>query len=175
MKPIPLIFAIVSCGALSMRLAFAGEPTRVPANSGLAVKHLAGDRTAGEMQDRRAAGKKGQTGTIHANFSQPGHPSKINSPSASVEGQPKRSAAIISHQPASNKIAAVPGNELMMNKTSSHGENLAGSPLGNGFALPSPGMVRGRAAKPDLLGGLAASSAKTSAAAINGSAMKRKP
>jgi len=175
MKPIPLIFAIVLSDMLSVGLGFAGEPSQHPANQGFAEKRPGSGHPPGELIGHQAAGKSVPPGVNQAHFGEPSRASRINGSSVSIEGHTKHSAANNLHPPASNKTTAIPANGLMMNKSGSHREHLAGLSFGNGFALPSPGMVRGRAAKSDLLGGLAASSAKTSAGAINGSTMKRKP
>jgi hypothetical protein len=87
----------------------------------------------------------------------------------------KRTSANDLHQPGLNKAATPAKDGLIMNKTGNPREQLARLPLGTRPATPLPGVVRGRVAATASIGGLAASSAKTSAAVINGTGMKPKP
>jgi hypothetical protein len=64
---------------------------------------------------------------------------------------------------------------LMMNTPGNHRDQPARLPMGSGTTAPLPGVVLGRGAAAASIGGLAPSSAKSSAAAINGTGMGRKP
>jgi hypothetical protein len=78
-------------------------------------------------------------------------------------------------QPGLSKPATATRNGLMMNTQGKHREQPARVPVGSGSSAPLPGVVRGRGATAAGIGGLAPSSARSSAAVINGTGMARKP
>ena len=89
--------------------------------------------------------------------------------------QTKRTSANEPHQSALKKAATAANDGWMMKKLGDHHEQLGGSPVGSATTAPRSGVFRSRSATAAALGGLTVSSAKNSAAALDGKAMKRKP
>jgi len=79
------------------------------------------------------------------------------------------------HQPALNRPSTVVKGGLVLNTIGNHREQPARLPPGGGTTALVPAVVPGRSATTAIIGGLAASSAKSSTAVIDGSGMKRKP
>jgi len=163
MKTPRLFFMIVGFGALTLGLGFAGEPSKQPAEQDSHENHTAGARPAG-----RAQGKRDQVDRTHSQF--------IRSSQASpISTQTKRTSGNEVHQSVLKKPATAANEGLMANKTGNHLEQLAKVPVGSGSTALLPGVVHGRSANAAVIGGMTPSSAKHSAAAVDGAGIKRKP
>ncbi len=79
------------------------------------------------------------------------------------------------HQPELKKTAKPAKEELLKSKTENHPEQLAKLAADKGVTLPTSGNVRSRSTSTAVVGGAAAGNSKQSAAAVNGSDLKRKP
>jgi hypothetical protein len=147
MKTARFLSTLAGFGALTLGLSLAGEPSGQPSAKGPS---------------------KDQVADIHQ---APGQQRGDNT-------QTKRASVSGLHQPGLNQPVTAAKAGAMMNKTGNPREQLARPPLGTGTTGTTtslPGVVHGRGAATASLGGLVPSSAKSSAAVINGTGMKPKP
>jgi hypothetical protein len=170
MKTARFLFTIVGFGALTLGLSYAGEPSSHSSEQNPRENHTASARPAGRRQgngdqmDRKPS-------LLHNN----GHALERSSQAGPLHTQINRTLGNELHQPGLKKAATAATGGLMMNKIENHHQQLARLPVGGGTTAPWPGVVRSRSATLAAIGGLTASSAKNSAAALNGAAIKRKP
>lgn len=170
------LFAALGLGALAPGRGFAGEPSHQPAPSGFYEHHPAGDRLAGPGSGHSGRDDFGRVGPKSSKFNQAGPASPKAGPAGALR-LPTSRATVTEVRPAASGKAATtaPKFGLMANGTVTHHEQPAGLTLSRGgAAVLSPGPVRRQGTTEVSLGGLAIPSAKTSAAMINGTAMKRK-
>jgi len=160
MKTARFLFALIGSGALTPGVGFAGEPSSQPSEHYPHQEHATSVRPAGR---------------VHGIGDQMDRNSKKNSRAVPINNQSKRAPVKELHQPGLNKTVPAAKGGLMMNKTRNNHEQPARLPVGRGTTAPLPGVVPARSATVAAIGGLAASSAKHSAAALNGAAIKRKP
>jgi hypothetical protein len=157
MKTTSLLLIIVGAGALTLGLGYAGEPSAPHENQ------TTNDRSAGTVR-----------GQIQE------HPKQVQkSHEGSVEkrdnfGQTKRASVNDLQQPGWKRAATFANDGLMMNKMEAHREEVARLPVDGGTTALATGVARSRSATTASVGGLAASSARNSAAAINGTGMNRR-
>jgi hypothetical protein len=152
---------IVGAGALTLGMSFADEPAKRPTGQEPSENHTTGsDRPAeparGHIQDHPKQVVKSHEDTRD----------RIQAKHASVNDI---------EQPALKRAAPAASHELMMNKIENRPETQARLPAGGGTAALAPGAVRSRSATETGIGGLATSTAKSSAAAINGTGMTHRP
>jgi hypothetical protein len=157
-----LLIAVIGLGALTFGLRAAGDPPRQSSDQDAREPHSI---SVHPVQPRQG----GATQAIrpHSLFNGAGRvPEKIN-PAGPLHLQPKNAPNIQFHPQVlkKNSTAAKPG--WLMSKAANHYEPSSKLPVG--------GVMHGRSPATDALGGLTANTAKKSAAALDGSAMKRKP
>ena len=178
MKTARFLFTIAGFGALTLGLGYAAEPSRQPSEQDVHQIHATGDHPAGPVHGKQTPSK---TDPASRKLSQPkaeGRASTKRRQAGPIRLQPKSAPANALPPPALKTAAPAPkaGSGMggsMVNKAGN--QPLAKLPGVGGTTAPSPGAVRGRSATAAVLGGLAASGAKNSAAVINGTAMKSKP
>ena len=205
MKTTRFLFTIVGFGALTLGLSFAGEPSIQPSAPSPTENHATSDRPADQAQGSPGRGKSDQTDGTHSKSkddsraseqsSQAGPISKAMATHRPNQGRPKKGAnrqedpsgqrvndtqtkqPSVSnlHQPGLNQAATAARDGLRMNTIGSQRQPPARLPVVSATTAPLPCTVRGRGAASATIGGLAASSARSSTAAINGAAIKPKP
>jgi hypothetical protein len=169
MKTRRFLFVVLGFGALTLRLSFADEPAKAspqhdPHDKNTMPVHPAGPpRITGDRTDRK-----------HFLLNAVGHDSNWNSQPRSVPGLTKRTTANGFRPPVLKKPATA-ANQPLLNKPATYSMPPARLLEGREIAAPFPHGVPGRAATAATLGGLTASSAKNSTAALNGTTLKRKP
>jgi hypothetical protein len=169
MKTARFLLTIIASGSLALGLVYAGEPSSQSSERNPREKHATGVRPADPVH-----GNKDQMDRRSSKGNNDGRASGKSVQFGSMNTQTKHTSENELHQSGLKKAAAA-NDGLMMNKTGNHRDPLARLPVGSGITAPLPGAVRGRSDTEAVLGGLAASSAKNSAAALNGAAIKRKP
>jgi hypothetical protein len=205
MKTARFLLVMAGFGALTLGRSFAGEPSGQSAGSRPSENHTAIDRAAGQGLGNPTRGKGDETDGKRSEFQGDGHVSKKSSqagltqkatpthrPSQDRPGQAansrqdpgerrvgnartQRPEVNDLHQPGSKKGVTAAGDGLMMHTTATHRPQLAKLPVGSGTTAPLSGVVRSQGAAAARIGGAASSSAKNSAAAINGTGMGHKP
>ena len=204
MKTTRFLFASAGFGVLTLGLSLAGEPSSPPAQgppeAQAASKPFAcqtqsnpardnRDHTDGTQskpkEDSHASGKDSQAGPTRK--AMPTHRPGQDRPKQAAIGRedPGRQRVNNTHTqrtsandlppPGLNKPATAAKDGLRLNTMGSQRQQPATLPVGSSTTAPLPGIVRGRGAAPATIGGLAASSARSSTAAINGAAIKPKP
>jgi hypothetical protein len=158
MKKARFLLVVIGLGAATLGTGYAGQPPKLPAEHDRRANQPAREHPAGPSQGLRAP--------LEQSLLKSTQPAPLKTP---VKRSPPREMA----QPALKKAA--PGGGTIMNKTETHHEQPAKSPGSGGTAVLGPGMNRGPGASPAFLGGLAAATARRSASALDGTAMKRKP
>jgi hypothetical protein len=165
MKTARLLFAIVGFGAVTLVLGYAGEPSTQPPAQATYENHTTSDR-----RDDRAQGHEQH----HAKPVAKNH--KEFGGKRGDGARTERESANDHQQPGLKRAVTGAANDgWMMNKMENRREELARLPVGGGTPALAPGAVRGRSATAAVIGGLVASTAKNSAAVINGTGMNRRP
>jgi hypothetical protein len=205
MKTRRFLFAIIGFGSLTLGLSLADEASRQPPGQAPSENHTTSDTPADQVHgyaardskarpdgkpaeskaDRHVSEQSSHPGStskaIPGNRSNPDHPKPvaINHEDPRNEGgnhvHTQRTPANELQRPGSSKGATVVKAGSMMNTLGHHRDQPARLPVGSGATAPLPGVVRGRGAGTASVGGLAPSSAKSSAAGINGTGMGRRP
>jgi hypothetical protein len=160
MKTARFLFTIIGLGALTLGVSHAGEPS---------------SQSSGEDPHKNHATSVRPADPVHGNKDQMDRTSKKSSQALPINNQSKRAPVNEVHQTGLKKAATAANEGLMMNKIRNNHEQRARLPVGSGTTAPLPGAVHARSATVAVIGGLAASSGKHSAAVVNGAAMKRKP
>jgi hypothetical protein len=189
MKTTYFLLAVVSLGALTFGIAFADPPSNQPSGQSSNQNHPNSDYPAKATHDNqvpstgnqsdehgnRTLANKDQTDEKHSPSNADSHTHEKISQAGPTKTPPKHPSANNSSQPtpALNKAAAVAKNGLPVNKPASVSVQQIKPPVGGGTAVPGPNIFRKQAGPTASLGGLAASSIKTSTAGINGTGMKR--
>jgi hypothetical protein len=154
MKTARFLFTMAGFGALTVGLGLAGESSR-------------------QEPDQKKA--------IPAQHHNPDRPEPVpNRQEDSAEKRvdyPKTKRASVNdpHQPGLTKAATAAKKGSTMNKTGSASEPFPRLPIGRGTTALSTVVIRGRDPAPAIIGGLAPSGSKNSAAVINGTGIRRKP
>jgi hypothetical protein len=197
MKMARFLFTTVGFGALTLGLSLAGEPSKQTSGQAPSEDQAASRRPAGQAQGNQARDNREQTdGTPSKSKadSRAFEQSRLAGPTKKAmpiqrpgQDRPKQAAngheapgnqrvvdthirrtpANDLHQPGLSKTATVAKDGLMISTRGNH--------LGGGTTAPLPGVVRGQGPAPASIGGVAASGARSSTAAINGTGMKPKP
>jgi hypothetical protein len=205
MKTARFLFTMVGFGALTLGLGFAGESSRQPVGQGPSENQTASDHHGDQEPGNRGHGNRDLADEKHSNSNDNRHVSQKSSQAGPIKeaipthrddqdrpkqvtnsqhdsgekrvdnAQTKRASVNDPHQPGLNQPVIAAKDGWMMNKTGKPREPLARLPVGGGATALSPVVVHGRVPAPVIIGGLAASSAKNSAAVINGTGMRRKP
>jgi hypothetical protein len=205
MKTPRFLFTIIGFGSLTLGLSLAGEPSRQPAGQEPSENHTTSDRPAEQVQGKGAHDKRDQPDGKPSNSKAESHASEQSRQPGSASkalprnrlGQDHAKQDAIRHEDARNQrvdhthTQHTPANDLqrpgaskaataakagsMINALGNHRDQPARLPVGSGATAPLPGVVRGRGAGTASVGGLAPSSAKSSAAGINGTGMGRRP
>jgi hypothetical protein len=170
MKKRRFLFVGFSFGALTLRLCSADEPSKAPPQPHAYDKH---NINAHSAEPPHVNGD--QIAQKHFLLNGVGHDSNGSSRAASTHSPTKSTTSNEFHPSPLKKTAPAANQPFVMNKTATYQTPPARSPEGREIAAPFPRAVPGRAATAASLGGLAASSAKNSAAALNGTAMKHTP
>jgi hypothetical protein len=160
MKTARFLFTMVGFGALTLGVGFAAEPSSPPSERVPRENHASSVRSVGPGHGSRDHMERNS-----ARSSQPGP----------LHTQTKRALGNGLHQPGLKRAATAANGGWMMNKIEHHHEQPAKLPGGSGTTAPWPGVTRSRSAAAAVIGGLTASSAKNSAAALDGTAIRRKP
>jgi hypothetical protein len=159
MKTARFFLMIVGSGALMLGLGYAGEPSAPATHENHTTSDRPADQEHGHVQDR------------------PKQLMKSHEDSGGMQGDhtwTKRASVNDLQQSGLKRAAAGANDGLVMNKMETRREEIARLPVGGGTTALAPGVVRGRSATAAGIGGLAASTAKNSAAAINGTGMNRR-
>jgi len=200
-----LLFTIIGFGALTLGLSSAGEPPRQASGPGPSGDQATSNRLAGQVHGNQARDHGEQTDGKRSNSKNDSHPPEQSSQAGPTrkalptnrqgqdrpkqatnsrqepsgqrvdKTQSKRPSATALHQPGLNQTAAAAKDGVAMNPIGTHREQLARLPVGSGTTPPSHSVVRGQSAAAASIGGPAPSSAKYSAAVINGTGMGRRP
>lgn len=150
---------MIGFGAFTLGVGLAAEPSRQSSERMSRENHPTGVRSAGPVRGSREQ--------MEPNFAK-------SSPAGPIKAQSKRTPLHELAQPRLKKAASAANGGGMMNKMENHHEPLAKLPGIGGTKALGPGLNRSRSAAPAVLGGLT-TSGKNSTAALNGTAMKRKP
>jgi hypothetical protein len=171
MKTARILFTIAGFGAFTFGLCYAAEPSQPPAEQDSRQIHATGNRPANRIHDSRT-----QADPKPAPLNHNSRASERSSPAGPIHTRTKHPSGNDLHQPGLKKAAPAANGGLMMSKTGNHCEQPAKLALGSGRTASLPGGVRTRSAAAAAIGGMAAASAKHSAAALNGADfMKPKP
>jgi hypothetical protein len=149
---------------LRLAVSYADEPSGQPRHENHAAIHHSAD----PVRDKLAPSFATHSQSMNDGFAS----KKIGQPRP-ANFEPKHTPANDSHQTDLNKTAAL-NQGLLATKSGTPNEQLARLPAGAPFTAPSSGDARIRNANAASFGGLAHSSAKNSAAALNGTGIKRK-
>jgi hypothetical protein len=158
MKTARYLLTIVGAGALTLGVGYAGEPSAKAAHE----DHTASDRPA-ELMDGHAQERPKQVVKSH----------EVSGKKLGETIRTKHTSVNEPSQPALNRTAPIANHELTMNKIETRHEDVPKAPMGGGTAALAPGVVHERSATTAGVGGLRASSAKTSAAVLNGTTINR--
>jgi hypothetical protein len=156
-----LVFGV---GVLSLGRSFAGESERDARD-----KHTTSVHTAQPAQNKAV-----QANRTHSLSDGNAHAVARSSPPNVSNLQPERAAPTKIHKPASKSAPAAASHRTTVNKLASHHEQPAQLPVRSETGPAVSGIGRGRSTTAGSVGGLMASSAKSSTAALDGAAMKRK-
>jgi hypothetical protein len=159
MKTTRLLFTIIGFGALTLGLGFADEPPKQLSKP---------EARENPASVRPAVPKRSQV-------NDDGHAPEKSSHAVPINPQHKSTPVNELHQPALRKTAISPNDGLLANKAANHLEQPAKLPVGSGTTAPRPGVVRSRSVTAAVIGGPTPSNTKHSAAAIDGTAIQRKP
>jgi hypothetical protein len=160
-----ILFTIVGLGALTLGLCYAGESSKLPAEQGPHKSHA----TSVHPADRDQMDRK------HSLSNSNGHGAERSGRTAPIYTQTKRASGNELHQPGLKKAATAANGGLMINRTGNQHGQPARLPGGSGAAASGTGVVRSRKAGAAGIGGITTSSARNSAAVLNGTGIKRKP
>jgi len=175
MKTTCFLFAVAGFGALTLGFSSADEPSGQPSGQGSHQNHNTGDHTANSLHDSQTSGNKDQTDVNHP-------PSDANRPISEKVGQTGPTKTPSQHPPANNpshqtsllnKNNSIAKDGSLINKPGSNSAQFTRPPVGGGTTALWPDLVRKQPGPTASLGGLTASSIKTSTAGINGTGMKR--
>ena len=175
MKTAHFLFAVVGFGALTLGFSLADPPSNQPSGQESSENHPNSDHPANPAPNNQTSGTGDQTDEKHS-------PSNANSPTPEKIGQagptktppnPPSTKNPSRPPPPLNNISAIAKTGLPVNKPGSTGAPMTKPPVSGGTTALSPNIVRKPAGATASLGGLAASSVKTSTAGINGTGMKR--
>jgi hypothetical protein len=199
------LFTIIGFGSLTLGLSLAGEPSRQPSGQEPSENHTTSGRPADQAQGNGARDNRDQPDGKPSNSNAESHASEQSRQPGSASmaiprnrlGQDHAKQVAIRHEdarnqrvdrshtqrtpandlqrPGANKAATVAKAGSMLNPLGNHRDQPARLPMGSGTIAPLPGVVRSRGAGTASVGGLAPSSAKSSAAVINGTGMGRRP
>jgi hypothetical protein len=177
MKTASFLFAVVGLGALSLGLGFADPPSAQTSGQESNPNHAGGDHPA-PTHGNQTSGDKDQTDIRHSPSDADNHtPGKV-SQAGSTQTPLKRPLVNNLSQPAPGLIKTTPAvakGGSPVNKPWSTSAQFARPPVGGGTVALGPGIAGKPAGVTANLGGLSASSVKTSTAGINGTGMKRTP
>jgi hypothetical protein len=169
MQTMRFLFTILAIGSFAPGLSRAGEPPGQASEEDSHENHPPSIRLAGKMD-----ANKDHADQPRFNLDDEDRASETSRETGSINGQIKRAPLYEMCQPWLKRAAPAAKAGLMMNLPGNHPQPPARLPVGNGTSLPWPGPVRGRGAAAAVIGGAAASSAKTPAA-LNGAGIKRMP
>jgi hypothetical protein len=197
MKTTRFLFTSAGFGVLTLGLSFAGEPSgpppRGPSEGQAASKPPAGQAQGNPARDHRSypdgthskSKEDSQAGPTRKTM--PAHRPGPNRPKQAAIGREEPGRQRADNPPAQrtpanglpppglSKPATAAKDGLRLNPMGNQRQPPARLPVGSATTALLPGIVRGRGAAPATIGGLTASSARSSTAAINGAAMKRRP
>jgi hypothetical protein len=186
------LFAVVGFGALALGLSFAGEPSRQLTGKEPSENHTTSDRPADRVHPIQGRANGDQTHGKHSVLHQSGLNKAATATTAGLmmnkTGSPREQLASL---PVGGGTTAPTLARIIHSPTAGSGDpayrigdfiavgrvplRAAVSAFQSVYEIPGPGVVRGRGTAAPIIGGLATSSAKCSAAVINGTGMKRKP
>ena len=170
MRTMRFLFVVLSFGALSLRLSIADEPATAAPQSALRDKSAATihptdtSRINIDRMDREHLLLHG----VGLNWNWSRQP-------RSIPGLTESTAAYESHRPAVKKAITAANQPFIVNKPTTYKAPPDKLPAGRETVPPLARVVPRRTAGVASLGGLNASTTKNSAAALNGTALKRKP
>jgi hypothetical protein len=170
MKTNRFLLTVIGSGVLTLGLGFAGQPPSQPSEQYPHEKHAASVHPAARRHGNTTA-----TDQKHAHFNSGGQTSERSGLAGSWNTRSQNTPANPLHPPALKQAATAANAGLLRNRLGNHREAPGRLPAGKGTTAPLAGSVRGRGAAMAAIGGAAVSSAKNSAAAINGTGIKRKP
>jgi hypothetical protein len=175
MKTIRFLFAVAGFGALTLGITFADPSASQPSGQESNENHTISDHPVDAGRDNQTLGDKDQTDKKNSPSNANNHTPEKVSQAGPTKTPPKHPSANNSSQPASalNKTPAVAKTGLPINKPASISALLNKPPTGGGTAAPGAHMFRKQTGPTASLGGLTASSIKTSTAGINGTEMQR--
>jgi hypothetical protein len=165
MKTACILLTTVAFGSLTLVLCYAGEPSKLPAEREPDKNHATSVRPANRDQVERK----------HSPSNDSGHATERSSLAAPIHTQIKRPPGNELHQPGLKKAGTGANAGWMNNRTGNHHEQPARLAVGSGGTELLPGVVRSGNAGAMTIGGVTTFSAKRSAAALNGTTIKRKP
>jgi hypothetical protein len=173
MKITPFLLAVVSVCALTVRPAFAAEPSGEASKSESRENQKNGAHSVDSTHGSLLPGKKVPL-VGNRSLSQVNASKKIGQ-AAPVDIQPKRNLANGLPQTGLNKTSPTAKTGLTMNRSGNPLLAPSMLPTGRATTLPTTHIVRDRVATTASVGGLAALSLKNSPTPVNGAAVKRKP
>ena len=181
MKTPRFLFTIIAFGSLTLGPSYADEPSKPPTGQVLRQKHSTSDRAADPAHGNKRRDKIDQTDGEHSNPKDDSHTVKKIGQAGPIKTEPKRAAGGQLHQAALKKAAIAAREGPVMNRTGNPHEQLAMLPAGKEAGAPPPGLGPSRrAAAAAALGKILGvtritSNAKSSAGALDGAAIQRKP
>jgi hypothetical protein len=159
MKTASLLFAVVGFGGLTLGISLADSATEQESSD----DHLIGDHPANPAPTHQAGGNNDQANVKHPSSSAGSHtPEKL-----------RQAGSIKTLSPAANTAAASAKAGSLTSQPRNTGTQSVRPPVAGETTVLGPGMFRKPAGVTASLGGLTASSIKTSTAGINGTEMKR--
>ena len=179
MKTECFLFAVVGFGALTLGITFADPPSGQSSSQlpgqGANQSHTTGDHPANPAQGNQTNDNNDQTDKKHSQPNADSHTPEKVSQAGPAKTPPKRPSVKNPSQttPGLNKTPAVAKGGLQVNKPGSNSAQPPRPPAVGGTTVLGPGIVRKSAGPTTSLGGLTASSIKTSTAGINGTGMQR--
>ena len=165
MKTPRFLFTIIAFGSLTLGLCSAAEPPKLPADQYPHKYHATSVRPA----------NRDQTDRDHSLLHENAHTSARSGQAAPIHTQPKSPLGNVLHQPGVKKAGAAANYGLTINRPGIHREQSAKWPVGSGTTAPTSGIVRSRSAGTAVISGVTSSSARKSAAALNGNTIKGRP
>ena len=180
MKTMCFLFAVVGFGALTLGITFAYPPSDQSSSQlpgqGANQSHTTGDHPANPAKGSQTSDNKDQTDKKHSQSTADSHTPEKVSQTGPAKTPPKHPPVNNPSRPTPglNKTPAVAKDGLPVNKPGSNSAQPPRPPAVGVTAVLGPGILRKSAGPTTSLGGLTASSIKTSTAGINGTGMQRK-
>lgn len=175
MKTMRFLFAVVGLGGLTLGITFADPPSNQSSGQDSSQNHSTGDQSVNPGHGTQTNGTGGPTDKKLSQTNAGSHAPEKTSQTAQTKTPPQKPSGKNPSQPAAalNKTTTVAKAGLPVNKPASNSVELTKPPVGGGTTALGPNIFRKPTGPTASIGGLTASSIKTSTAGINGTGMQR--